>query len=240
MPRGKTKTENKQEILPKYLRLVKGAMWSDDISGVTIYDRPKKDVFIGRETILEEVYDDMGRPQLNEYGVTKTQPKNTPIEKDKFDNKDDVKFGFIERSDLPWFIDTTKIPKEKQARLILAYRHGILSKADPKNPPDTKEIKKDVRDNNDFSYSKNGDRIFVGKNNTMYTKLQNNDLKTLISFIRGCPNTDNGRRNLLDLLEYEQKGYNRFSRPRGEVLDVIREKLNEFGSFISPIRKNDI
>lgn len=241
MPRGKTK--NKEErLLPKYLKLAKGAMWSDDISGVKIYDRPKRDILIGRRTEMVPVVDTMtGKQKVNEYGLKEYNPIKTDIPKDKNKNEDTISFGSVEIDNLSWYIDTDKIPNEKLGRIILAYRHGILTEADPKNPPKDQEVSKDLfKANTDFGFSEKGDRIFVGKNNEMYLKLMNNKPSDLVSFINTSPNNEYGKRNLLDLLEYEKKGYNQLNRPRGEILDIIRAKLNEFGNFISPIRKNDI
>ena len=205
--------KKKEEFkLPKYLKLEKGSMWFDIdgeySSGVKLYSTNK--VLVGRS------------------------PNQIDIEKDDFDNKNLVDFG-KKTMDLPWYFDTTKIPTEKLSRILLAYKHGLLTEADPNNPPKPLEIK----DTNDFKFKENGDRIFTGKNKEMYLKLQNNNFKTLRDFINSTPKTESGKQNLMDLFDYEKKGFNPLNRPRFEVLELIRVKLREFGPGISGIRINE-
>ena len=205
--------KKKEEFkLPKYLRLDKGSMWFD-IDGENssgIKLYATNKVLVGRA------------------------PNQIDVEKDEFDNKNIQDYG-KKTMDLPWYIDTTTIPSEKLSRVLLAYKHGLLVEADPQNPPQPVNLKMD----RDFGFKDNGDRIFQGKNKEMYVKLQNNNFKTLRDFINGTPKTDSGRQNLMDLFDYEKKGYNPLSRPRFEVLEVIKGKLREFGNGISPIRINE-
>lgn len=226
---AKEKTNKNEFKLPKYLRLNKGSMWFDtdgeNSSGVSLYATNIN--LIGRETKLQTVKDENGR----EIRV----PIISEIPKDKFDNKNLLDYG-KEESDLRWYIDIAKIPPEKLSRILLAYKHGILVEADPKNPP--KPIT--VTTQNDFAFKNNGDRIFTGKNKEIYAKLQNYNWDILRKFINSTPKTESGRQNLLDLFEYEKKGYNPLSRPRFEVLEAIRAKLREFGPGMSSIRINDI
>ena len=73
----------------------------------------------------------------------------------------------------------------------------------------------------------------------MYKKLQNLEFDKLRSFVNGCPKTESAKNNLMDLFHYEQLGYNALSRPRLEVIDLIRNKLREFGPSMSAIRVNE-
>ena len=200
--------------LPKYLKLAKGSMWFDtegeNASGVKLY--LGNQVFVGRG--------------LNS--------KESAIPKDKHNNQNIHDFGYVEK-ELPWYFDTTTIDPEKQSRIILAYKMGILEKADPKKPP----VMEEKEPQKDFTVNKHGNRIFVGKNQEMYRKLQNMMMTELISFIATFPKNSIARDNLLDLYHYEIKGYNKFGRARQEVLDKIQEKLKEYGPSISSIRKNE-
>lgn len=216
MAETKEKTEKKEKAfkLPKYLKLAKGSMWFDtegeNASGVKLYSG--NTVFVGR-------------------GLS---TKETDLPRDKYNNQNITEFGYIEK-ELPWYIDTSTIPSEKQSRIIIAYKMGILDKADPNNPPkreETTQIK-------DFATNKRGDRIFVGKNKDMYVKLQTLHMLDIIKFISTFPKNNDARNNLIDLYHYELKGYNKFSSARQEVLDKILEKLKEFGPSITPIRKNE-
>jgi len=201
--------------LPRYLKLAKGSMWFDidskDSSGVKLYSF--NEVFVGR-------------------GKLET---DRGIQKDKFDNQNPITYGFVEQT-LPWYTDTTKIPPEKLSRIITAYKNGVLEEADPNNPPKPKapEPKKE------FAVDKMGDRIFIGKNKEMYKKLMNLKSDEIKKFIVDSPKVEKTRDNLLDLLDYEKKGYNMFSRPRAEILDLISSKLKEYGPSMSAIRKNDL
>lgn len=224
----KTAAKKDEFKLPKYLRLEKGSMWFDtegeNCSGVKLY--AFKQVLVGRPFESTMVLNDEGKEVM--------EPVATDIEKDDNNNDDLLNFG-KKNAELPWYIDTTGIPKEKLSRVLLAYKHGILVEADPKNPPD-QEKPKDTRE---FKITKQGDRVFVGKNKEMYTKLQNYPFDALRKFVKDAPVTASARQNLIDLLDYEKKGYNALARPRLEVLDLIRTKLNEYGPGISGIRKNE-
>lgn len=200
--------------LPRYLRLEKGTMWFDiegeHSSGIRLYTNNK--VFVGRD------------------------PKHgSEIPKDKYGNENLSDYGWKEQ-ELPWYVDTTTLPTEKLSRLITAYKMGILVETDPTTTPFT-NIKVEIK--GDFEIDKNGDRIFIGKNNEVYKRLQNMTFDKLRDFINSCPITQTGRNNLMDLYDYEQKGYNPLSRPRFEVLELVRKKLNEYGPGISPIRVNE-
>lgn len=204
--------------LPKYLRLAKGAMWfdieGDSASGVKLYAVDK--VFIGRG--------------LND--------KVTAVPRDKFDNNNFVEYGYIEKKfdESTWYVDTTAIPSEKQSRLILAFKHGILVEADIKNPP---KPPKEIKQAKDFQRNKSGDMVFIGKNKDIFQKLQNLTVGKLREFVNGCPKTETVKNNLIDMFHYEQLGYNRLARPRLEVLDLVRAKLKEFGPTMSAIRVNE-
>jgi len=210
----KEKVEDKFK-LPKYLKLVKGSMWFDiegeNASGIKLYT--SNNVFIGR-------------------GL-KEGEENIP--RDKFGNQNIADYGYIEK-ELPWYVDTTTIPSEKLSRIIMAFNAGILGKADINNKPFAEEKKEPIKD---FDYNKTGDRIFIGKNKEMYKKLQVMNHNELRDFVYTCPRTEIARNNLIDLYDYEYRGYNKLMRPRLEVLDLIRAKLKEFGPSISGIRIND-
>lgn len=203
--------------LPKYLRLARGSMWFDTegegASGVKLF--AINTMFVGRGKVDEE----------------------KEIARDKFDNKNFVDYGFVDApEDLPWYIDTSKIPPENLSRIILAYKNGILIKTDGKAKPaaiDEKERAKNFKLNNQ------GERVFIGQNKEMYKKLQNMSFDQLRKFVNTCPLNSASKNNLIDLFHYEQEGYNALSRPRLEVLDLIRAKLKEFGPSMSAIRVNE-
>lgn len=196
--------------LPKYLKLAKGAMFLDEESGVKIYSIKKQ--FVDRD--------------LKDY---------QKLAKDEFNNKSLVDYGKVSIN-LDWYFDTTKIDSSKLSRIITAYNYGILIKADPEDPPKDQEELKVI---NDFGFKENGDRIFIGKNKEVYSKLQNNNFETLRRFINDSPSTFSARNNLMDMLDYETKGYNPLNRPRFEVLELLKKKLQEYGPGISSIRVND-
>ena len=211
--------------LPRYLRLNRGSMWLDidgeSASGVKLFS--VNTVFIGRGHV----------PLKDENG----QPNNMPpVPKDKFNNNNMVNYGFVDAKDLPWFVDTKEIPTEKLSRLILAYKHGILIEADPNNPPKKPEVEEQSKE---FGYNNKGERVFVGQNKEMYKKLQGLGFEDLRKFVQSCPKNDTAKNNLIDMYHYEQKGFNRLARPRLEVLDLIRDKLKEYGPTISAIRVNE-
>jgi hypothetical protein len=207
--------ESKKKLtLPRYMRLAKGGMWRDTEDeyscGKTIYAFNR--VMIGRDP--------------------KTLDLDPP--KDKFNNENSVTYGFIDQ-ELPWYIDLSEIPREKLGRIIIAYNAGILVRADPKNPP--QETKLEIR--NDWKTKKDGAVVFNGSNKEMFKKLQNLNFDQLSKFVQECPKNEYGRENLLDLFDYEKRGFNSVSRPRLEVLDLLRGKIREYGPGISSIRKNE-
>lgn len=231
MPVKKTKNDNEFK-LPRYLKLNKGAMFLDDdpedknASGVRIFATNK--VLTGREVHQTGRFNKDNSPILKFGDVTK----------DKFKNNSTLDFGYVE-SELPWYVDTKTIPTEKLSRIIKAYQSEILVEADISEPlvPVTDT---DVPDpNKNFSTNTKGDRVFVGKNAEMYKKLQNLSFKDLKVFVSTTPITSYAKENLIDLYHYEQLGYNPLSRPRLEVLDLVKSKLNEFGPGMSAIRVNE-
>lgn len=224
--RGKKKETSFK--LPKYLRLAKGSMWFDiegeNSSGVKLY--AVRDTLVSRPFKMITIIDNDGK----ELKV----PEATDIPKDNNRNENTLDFGKVSK-ELNWYVDTTKIPQEKLSRILLAYKHGILVEADPKSPPG----KVDQSLKRDFSVNQRGERIFVGKNKEMYKKLQNLNFKDLRNFVRNCPKTRSARENLQDLYEYEIAGHNPLARPRHEVLELIKNKLREYGPGISAIRINE-
>jgi hypothetical protein len=198
--------------LPQYLKLAKGAMWLDDISGIKLY--AINTVFVGR-------------------GKTET---GADVPKDKFDNKNFVDYGYIEKDieESTWYVDTGTVPTEKQSRMILAFKHGILVEADPKNPPKIPKEKKEQT--KDFTRDKKGDIVFTGKNKDIYKKLQNLKISELREFITMSPKSTTAKNNLMDMFHYEQLGYNKLARSRLEIMDLIKAKLKEYGPSISAIR----
>lgn len=213
--------------LPQYLRLAKGVMWYDNegenASGVRLFAGTTK--LVGRGKVKE---DEKLKPLGN-------QPK---IPSDKSNNTNFLDYGYVDVpiEEVQWYIDTTKIPTEKQSRLVLAYKHKILVEADPKNPPKSADS---VEQAKDFKHDKKGDLIFVGKNTEIFKRLQNMKFTDLRDFINSCPKNEAGKNNLIDMYHYEVKGHNKVSRARQEVLKLIKDKLKEFGPTISAIRINE-
>jgi len=202
--------------LPRYLKLAKGSMWfdteGDNASGVRLF--ATTDVFVGR-----------GKDESDE-----------AIPNDKFNNNNFVEYGYIKNEELPWYIDTTKIDSDKLSRIIIAYKHKILVEADPKNPS---VQQKDETNKKDFAPNKQGEMVFVGKNKEMFKRLQRSNFVQLREWVNSSPKTETVKNNLIDMFHYEQNGYNSLSRPRLEVLDLIRAKLKEFGPSMSAIRINE-
>jgi len=203
--------------LPRYLKLAKGAMWididGDNASGIRLYSSTKK--LIGRGKITDA----------------------KPVPKDEFDNKNEKSFGMVEDKEVSWYFDTTTIDNTKLGNVIRAYKNGILEKADINKPPaihKQKELPRNFRQDN------KGDTIFSGSNKEMYKKLMNLKFPELKEFVNKFPKSDTSKNNLMDLFDYEKRGFNKFSRPRLEVLDLIRDKLKEYGPGMSMIRKNDL
>lgn len=230
MPKTTTERKKKETSfkLPKYLRLAKGSMWfdteGDNASNVRLY--AVKSALVSRPFKMITIIDNDGK----EVKV----PEATDVPNDSNKNQDTLDFGKVSK-DLDWYVDTSKIPQKKLSRVLLAYKHGILVEADPKSPPEAT----DQSLKRDFSVNKRGERIFIGKNKEMYRKLQNLNFKELQNFVRNCPKTRTARENLQDLYEYEIAGHNPLARPRHEVLELIKNKLREYGPGISAIRINE-
>lgn len=226
---NKKQEEIKKETfkLPKYLKLDKGSMWFDtdgkDSSGVRLFAINK--VLVGRDMKYKKL--DNGKIHV----------VATEVPKDEYKNKNVLEYGTV-KSDLPWYIDTTKIDPTKLSNILLAYKNGILVETDPDNPPKEVTDKKIVRQ--EFSVDSRGDRIFIGKNKEMFTKLQNLNFVKLRDFVKAAPKTETSKQNIFDLYTYEKRGYNALGRPRIEVLDLLKSKLKEFGNGISAITINDI
>lgn len=210
------KSKGKNFKLPRYLRLAKGSMWfdteGDKASGAKVFSANK--VFVGR-------------------GENETEEG---IPKDQFNNNNFVDYGYIVDESLPWYIDTSKIDSDKMSRIIIAYKHRILVEADPENPP--VPHKKDLP-KKDFAPNKQGELVFVGTNKEMFRRLQRSNFAQLREWVNSSPKTETVKNNLIDMFHYEQNGYNPLSRPRLEVLDLIRDKLKEFGPSMSAIRINE-
>jgi hypothetical protein len=223
----KSKVENFN--LPRYLKLVKGTMFLDtegeDASGVRLY--ATKEIFVGRDVEFTD--------RRNAEGFL--IPKNTPLAKDKHNNKNINEYGKVD-STLPWYIDTTQIDSSKLSRIITAYKYGILAEADPNNPPNFEE-KKEVPQKREFEINDKGERIFSGKNKEMFVRLQNLNFKDLRAFVESFPENAKAKDNLMDLYSYELRGYNALNRPRVEVLELIKAKLKKYGPGISAIRVNE-
>lgn len=228
MSTKKSKTE-KEFKLPRYLKLNKGAMFFDDdpddknASGIRIFALNKK--LVGRTVQQTGRFNKDGTPILK-YG---------PLVEDAYKNNDLQQYGYVDEP-LPWYIDISTISQDKLSRIIKAFQNNILVAADPE-----KELEEEPEFKNpsNFVVDKRGDRTFVGKNQEMYRKLQNLSFKDLREFVSSCPINNHAKENLIDLYHYEQRGYNPLSRPRLEVLDLIKNKLNEYGPGISAIRINE-
>ncbi len=224
--------KTKELKLPKYLKLAKGSMWFDtegpNASGIELYN--SKVSFKGREPIYDHEFIQMEAEE--DYFPYKPVPKESvqPMDDDK-----------------KWYFDTTKVPKDKQANIITAMNFGILVACDPRKEEKAAkeyvkpEDKTPSRGDGDFAYD-HGSIVYVGKNNHMYKKLNRTDEAEIIEFINKCPVTTQARYNLQDLLEMENKRYNRTNRSRHNVLKALREKLNTFPKGmnpVGPIVKND-
>jgi len=208
--------------LPKYLQLNRGAMWFDvdgpNASGIRLFSI--QTAFIGRGKIKSE----------NGIDII------PPIPEDKFKNKNEIDYGYVNK-ELTWYFDTTTIPPNKLENILNAFRNGILVKADPTIAPKKTKIK-EIKKN--FNINEQGDQLFNGKNKEMYKMLMSTQTKAMIEFIKNCEITPKNRINLIDLCDYEMKGFNPVSRPRLEILDLIRNKIKKFGNGITPLRKNEL
>ena len=224
--------KTKELKLPKYLKLAKGSMWFDtegqNASGIELYNSTVS--FQGREPIYDHEFVQMESDE--HYFPHKPIPKESIVPMDKKKK---------------WYFDTTKVPKDKTANIITAMNFGILVACNPRKEEKAAKEKLPVKEktpsrgDGDFAYD-HGSIVYVGKNEYMYKKLNRTDEEEIIDFINKCPITEQARYNLQDLLEFENKGYNRTNRSRHNVLKTLREKLNTFPKDMNPlgpIIKND-
>jgi len=225
----KSSTKTNDITLPKFLKLAKGTMWFDNMgencSNISLFNTTTK--FVGRGYISDDEWNTF---ESNGY----LDSKEIPDDKNKNTSTQHGDYGYVDVDDDKSYFCTEDIPKIKLANIITAYNTGILIEFDPEKPAvDTvdKKLKKD------FTFKKDGDMIFNGKNKQMYDKLNNTKHDDLIKFISDAP--INARVNLMDLFDYELKGYNRLSRPRDTVLAALRTKLNSLGPTMSPITVED-
>jgi len=199
---------NNKFKLPKYLRLARGSMWFDTE---------------GEDSSGIKLY------SFDKVSVGRGKDGELVL------HSDIMTEHYYEDTKLVWYCDTTKIDKNKQSKIILAYQYGILTKADPKNPP----VAISPRQEKDFIINKKGDNVFIGKNKEIYKKLYNLDSIGIRDFIKHSPKTQAAKLNLMDMFDYEKKGYNPECRARGEIIDLIKAKLNEYGPGMSSIRVNE-
>lgn len=224
--------------IPKYLKLAKGTMWFDtdgkNASGVRLI--AANEVLVGR-----------GYNTDNEWEHYKKQGYlvERPIPRDQYSNlnSEDGKYGSIKLEEDKSYFCTTDIPNEKLINILTAYQNGILVKFDPNKRVKAKEEDDEMTadqktfpvQQKDFGYKHDGDMIFQGKNKEIFNKLQTLTFEKLNKFI----SDSRSRVNLQDMLDYELKGYNPLSRPREEVIKLIRNQLNKFGGGITPIRVDE-
>jgi hypothetical protein len=222
----------KEIKLPKYLKLNKGAMWFDTdkddpkSSGIRLINTDVK--FVGRGCL--------SNTDMEQYRKTGITPKK-PIAKDIHKNEETThnSYGYvIEDKDQSYFC-TDEVPKDKLGNILTAYNNNILVRHNPrvkKKPAETREINRGPKN---FEYQ-DGDVVFIGTNKEVYNKLNNLTFKDLAEYIKSC----DSRQNIQDMMNYEIKGYNRLSRARFEVLDLLKKKLKKLGGGISAITVNDI
>ena len=208
--------KQQQIKVPKYLKLNKGTMWMDidgpDSSGVKLYNTTVK--FVGRG-----VEDD----------------SKIPLDKHKNENSGQDGYGFVDLEEDKSYFCTTDIPKEKMKGILNAMKSKILVPYNPKKKQEPKEPKKFKKN---FKINKDGDVVFSGENKTIYNKLMSLKFDKLKEFIEDCDSSYID--SLMDMYDYELKGYNPLNRPRQEVIEVLRKKLNSFGPSMSPLRVNDL
>lgn len=201
--------------IPKYLKLAKGAMWFDingpESSGIRL---------IKSEHIL-----------TTRNGKT----DNSDIPLDKYDNKSIAHgdYGIIKNENPAHYFETTDIPKEKMRNIMNAFNEGILVEYDNKK----EEVKQDPEIKGAFEYNKDGDIVFIGKNKDVYQKLNKYSFTQIKDYIEMCGKES--KNNLMDMYHYEKQGYNPKGRPRFEVLELVRKKLDTFGGGISGISVNE-
>lgn len=181
------KTEKK---LPRYLGLGKGVMWLD------------KD---GEGSSGVELY------AISVEMIGRGRVENPNDQKDKHQNKNPLDYGYVD-TNKTWYIDTSKIDSLKLANIITAYNNGILIEVDPKDPPKAQKVEQ----KRNFKLDEKGDYTFKGEFKTMFTILQR-PLIEIKNAILGLEVNERGRTLLMALEEYELKGYNPLSRPRGEI-----------------------
>lgn len=240
---------SKKYELPKYLRLAKGIMWLDidgeNSSGVRLYRNTE--TLVGRGNDLIGV---TNIPNEDNPYYEKTDKKVYPMHNedikngydydvalDKHDNKnsEEGEYGSVENDDKTSWFCTDDIPSEKLGKILTAYQNNILVKHDPKIV--LKEYKP-ATPSKDFGFNKDGDIVFTGTNKSMYSLLMNKSFKDVMAFVEGCGLS--AQQNLMDLYQYEVKGFNHLNRPRGDLLDLIRKKLNSFGPSISSVTVGDL
>jgi len=248
LTKGDSMAKTKTFKLPKYLRLVKGIMWMDidgsDASGVRLYRNTEMMVGRGNDiSRFEEVplkdkkYGDDRYPELK----LAKRDGNSEVVLDEYKNNNSSEGGYgsitVEKDSTSvksWFC-TDDIPKENLTKILTAFNNGILIKHDPKKELEVPEEKPKARD---FQINKDGDVVFTGKNKAMYSLLMQKNFAQVKEFITDAGGSS--RQNLMDMYQYELKGFNKLNRPRAEVLDLIRNKLGKFGGGISAITTNDI
>jgi len=232
---ARTSNKNANDIkLPKYLKLNKGTMWFDTLgancSNIHLYNTTTE--FVGRGFISDEEHEN-----FVETGYT--QQHDVARDQNNNESSEHGAYGKIITEDKSFF-ETSTVEKSKLANIITAYKNGILIAFDPTKPPVEKER---VINKKNFAFKKgsgngtDGDIIFSGKNKQMYDKLNNAKHDDLMVFITNAPMS--ARTNLMDLYDYELSGYNRLNRPRGDVLDALKAKLNAIGPGMSSITVED-
>lgn len=207
----------KEIKIPKYLRLEKGTMWFDDISGVRLYRN--EDMFVGR-------------------GIK--EGSKVPVDSNNNSTSEQDTYGYVSRDSKEIkntsYFCTNDIDATKMERILTAMTHGILVPYNPKDPLPT--IVKDVEQEKDFSYDSDGDVVFVGKNVPMFERLQKLNYVELKDFITSCDKSASD--NLMDMYEYEIKGHNNLNRPRAEVIKLLRTQLSSFGPRMSALRVDEL
>jgi hypothetical protein len=159
-----------------------------------------------------------------------------PPKKDKYNNEESShgEYGSVEIEDRSWFCTDDVVP-EKLGKILTAFQNGILVKHDPKKEYGQIAINKQKKN---FAIQPDGDIVFTGTNEFIYNMLNNHGMKKIREYVMNAGRS--ARQNLMDLYQYELKGYNSIARPRAELLDVIRLKLREIGPGLSAVTKNDL
>lgn len=252
MPKTKTATAsnaNSSVKLPKYLRLAKGLMWldvyGDNPSGIRLYRNIE--TMAGRGNDVTEIAEVPKGDKKKKYGdkypeyEVKTDIgtiKKPAIDKYKNQKTEEGTYGTIDTDEdnhKCWFC-VDDINKDKLGNILVAYRNGILVEHDPKKDK-LKVITEREAGRKNFRVQ-DGDVVFSGKNEHMYKLLMSSNFEKLKEFVSECGVSS--KQNLMDLYQYEVKGFNKLNRSRIEVLDLIRDRLNSIGGGISPVRVNDL